>query len=119
MSESDVYLHLVPVEHWEAHDGKELYRSERFEEEGFIHTTIGHDRLVWVGNSFYTADPRPMYVLELDPRKITAEVRFEDPESVFPHIYGPLNTDAVIRIRKMERGENGEFLAVGEVVEER
>jgi uncharacterized protein (DUF952 family) len=57
-----------------------------------------------------------MYVLELDPSRIRAEVRFDDPESVFPHLYGPLNTDAVVRVRKMERGPNGEFRGIGEMV---
>jgi uncharacterized protein (DUF952 family) len=119
MSENDVYLHLVPVEHWEAHAGKESYLPEHYAEDGFIHTTIGEERLLAVGNSLYTADPRPMYVLDLDPSRIQSEVRFDDPERVFPHIYGPLNTDAVVRVRKMERGDNGAFLAIGPVVEAR
>jgi len=50
-------------------------------------------------------------VLVLKADAITSEIRYEDPEQVFPHIYGPLNTDAVVGFLRVIRGEDGAFLS--------
>ena len=108
-----VTLHLTPLPVWDAQRDSAAYRPEPFEREGFIHCTDGEDRALDVGNRYYTGDPRPYCVLEIDRVALTAPVAYEDPEQVYPHIYGPLNTDAVRSVRHVERDGAGRFVRFG------
>lgn len=105
-------LHLVPAPHWAAHAGQDRYAPEPFAAEGFIHTTTGDERVVEVGNRFYTGDPRPYLVLTIDLAKVDAPTIYEDPDDAFPHIYGRLPTSAVTGWRRVRRGPDGAFLAI-------
>lgn len=107
-----VTYHLVPADVWEAQRIGQLYRPEAFSADGFIHCTNGLDQLVIVANMFYTGDLRSFLVLALDVCRITSEVRYDDPDELFPHIYGPLNMDAVIDQTTIKRSADGTFLSV-------
>jgi glutathione S-transferase len=54
-----------------------------------------------VANAFY-ADATDLVLLEIDEDRVIPEIRYEmvpgqtDP---YPHIYGPLNVDAVVAVR--------------------
>ena len=44
---------------------------------------------------------RDLVLLYIDPHAVSAEIKYEAPpgsQEAFPHIYGPLNTDAVIKV---------------------
>ena len=110
---ANITYHLVPIDYWQAHGAAEFYVPERFAEEGFIHCTNGLDELVKVANLFYTADPRNFQVMVLDVVQLTSELRYDDPDQVYPHIYGPLNTSAVIGSLAVRRSEDGTFKAIG------
>ena len=113
-----VTFHLTPRERWEAHRGDVSYLPEPFESEGFIHCTDGEANVVAVGNRYYTGDPREMVCLVIDRDTVAAEIRYEDPERIYPHIYGPLNTDAVIEVRAVRRDPDGTFTSIGEMISE-
>ena len=55
----------------------------------------------WEGTRrrFY-ADVPGLVLLEIDPQRLGAPVRFEEgePGEDFPHLYGELNPDAVVRV---------------------
>ena len=61
-----------------------------------------------------------LVLLHIDPARLTSEVRWEpgvptDPESMlFPHLYGPLPTDAVIRVTAYRPAPDGTFPPAGE-----
>lgn len=112
--EAHVTYHLSPREVWEAQQAQPEYLPEAFAQDGFIHCTDGLDRLVEIANMFYTGDPREYVTLILDTEKLTSRVQYDDPDQHFPHIYGPLNTDAVIGQLKVTRGEDGTFLTIGD-----
>lgn len=108
-----IAYHLAPVDVWERQRVTGSYLPEAFDQDGFIHATNGLERLMWVANEFYTADERPHTVLVLDVSALSSTMRYDDPNEEFPHIYGPLNADAVIGELTVERGENGAFVAFG------
>jgi len=110
-----VTYHLVPVAYWQEHGGADDYLPLGYADDGFIHCTNGLDELVKVANLFYTADPREFQVLVLDLPRLTSEVRYDDPDEVYPHIYGPLNTSAVIGTLPVQRGDDGAFVEIGNV----
>jgi uncharacterized protein (DUF952 family) len=105
--------HLVPREVWQANSTEAEYLPEAYEVDGFIHCTDGESEVIAVGNRYYTTDERDYVVLVIARDKLTSPVKYEDPAQIFPHIYGPLNLDAVAEVRAVLRGADGTFLAIG------
>ena len=65
-----------------------------------------------VANSFYADAGEPLVVLVIDSDRLTSPWQYDDvpgqPEP-FPHIYGPLNPDAVVDVVPLEPGPDGKF----------
>jgi uncharacterized protein (DUF952 family) len=87
------------------------YLPTAFADEGFIHTTKTPALLAEVANRYYRNDPRPYLLLTLDLDRLTVPWRYDAAGEDYPHLYGPLNRDAVINIAPMPRAEDGTFLA--------
>jgi uncharacterized protein (DUF952 family) len=117
MNESNITLHLTPVEIWEPQSNLKAYVPEAFQSDGFIHCTDGEARVLDVGNRHYMADPRRFCLLSIDVSRLTSRVIYEDPDRVFPHIYGALNADAVIAVRSVERDADGRFIAIRDALQ--
>ncbi|HVT70039.1 MAG TPA: DUF952 domain-containing protein [Trebonia sp.] len=80
-------------------------------EEGFIHASQA-SQVARTANRFYRDVPGDLVLLVIDPSLVRAEVRYEPvpgAELPFPHIYGPLNTDAVLAARPFAPGPDGTF----------
>ncbi len=80
-------------------------------EEGFIHASQA-SQVARTANRFYRDVAGDLVLLVIDPRLLRAEVRYEDvpgAELPFPHVYGPLNVDAVIAARPFAPGPDGTF----------
>jgi uncharacterized protein (DUF952 family) len=82
-----------------------------------------------VANTFYTDISGDWEVLVLDASKLTSEVKFEEAADVgskpagelsgnaekpalFPHLYGPIESVALIERLPVERSQEGQFLRV-------
>jgi uncharacterized protein (DUF952 family) len=79
-------------------------------EEGFIHASTA-EQVAPVANMFYQGRA-DLVVLVLDTDRIRPEIRLEPApgwDEPFPHIYGPLNTDAVAATRRLEPDADGRF----------
>jgi uncharacterized protein (DUF952 family) len=106
--------HLTPRDVWAAQAARDFYTPEPFEREGFIHCTDGESNVIDVGNRYYTADSREFVCLVIDVDRVRAQFKYEDKARIYPHLYGPLNTNAVTRVRPVLRDAGGAFLALGE-----
>lgn len=95
MSSSEAaILHLCTRADWEVAQKAGEYRAASLDGEGFIHCSRP-DQILKVVNTFYQQIPN-LVLLWLEPEKIAAEIRWEVADGdEFPHIYGPLNLDAV------------------------
>ena len=108
-------FHLAYREHWEAakRDGeyRQSTKGRTLEKQGFIHGCAKPAQVESVANSFYAGDTG-LIVLVIDEKKVCAEVR-HDPvpgfDTPLPHIYGPLNPDAVIDTLPLKAGPEGRF----------
>ena len=104
--------HMLPRSTWEAQPLDQPYRGDTLASEGFIHCTGDPDLLVAVANHFYRQESGDFVVLHIDPARVTSEIRWEAADgSIFPHIYGPLNLDAVTAVTPFPRDDQGEFQA--------
>jgi len=111
-SPDDLTYHLVAAAYWLAQPDGAGYVPEAFADDGFIHCTDGASNLIDTANRYYRDDPREFVALVIDLSKARAEVRYEDDARIYPHIYGPLNRDAVIRVAAVTRDRDGTFVAV-------
>lgn len=71
---------------------------------GFIHCSFEH-QVETVANYTYPDWDDDLLLLQVDPAVIRSEVRVEnlDGTEAFPHIYGPLPTEAVTAVRRLVR----------------
>ncbi len=104
--------HITPHETWEKAKKAGSYEGDTLASEGFIHCST-RDQLLKVAN-FQFRGQKGMILLEIQEDKVKPEVVYESipgapfPDA-FPHIYGPLNIDAVTRTSPFEPNENGSF----------
>lgn len=95
--------HLVPKSAWEnAPAGP--YRAPSLATEGFIHCSNAA-QVAWAANRFYAGEGE-LLVLVLDAGRLSSPVRDEDAGSgeKFPHVYGPIDREAVIAVRPLGHG---------------
>lgn len=115
-------LHITSRERWQAAQAPGEYRDPSLEKEGFIHTSTS-EQVVRTGNRFYQGQSG-LVLLCIDTDKLKARWVFEDashpapvadetipnrPEQ-FPHIYGPLNVDAVVGVVDFVAEPDGLFV---------
>lgn len=106
--------HLVPLAFWEAQDLQSDYRPEPMQagREDFIHCTDGAENMAATANRYYRAVPGQFILLVIDLDKVKSPVKYEDTNHIYPHIYGSLNRDAIVKIVPIPRAADGlEFLA--------
>ena len=107
-------LHLMPRPAWEQWRDAGSYEPPSLASEGFVHCTGNDDLMLAVANRFYSGEPGEVVVVTLDEGRLTREVRWEAPahpdgtaptdnEPLFPHVYGPLDREAVVRVRRLVR----------------
>ena len=102
--------HILPRMGYAGLDTRQPYAAPTLTDEGFIHCTGEPAWLVKVANRFYRAEPGDFVVLCIDEARVQPPVRWEEADShLFPHIYGPLNWDAVERVIDFPRRADGVF----------
>ena len=110
--------HLVEQPTWDGIKPGADYLPSTYAQDGFIHATGAASDLLFVANMFYKPSPSPWYCLEIDVTKLAAgvEVKYEPPapgeEKLYPHVYGPVTTNAVVRVVDVERDADGTFTSI-------
>lgn len=85
------------------------HHAGSLEDEGFIHCTDGEMEVLATGNRHYRADPRTFAVLTVDLDRVGVPWRIDDPDGIYPHIYGPIAADSVVAVRTISRRADGTF----------
>jgi uncharacterized protein (DUF952 family) len=83
---------------WEASVTEGAYRPEDLEREGFIHASTP-EQYPAVARKHYR-DRQDLVLLLVDEARVRVPVRYEGRPGgqQYPHIYGPLNCDAVLQV---------------------
>jgi uncharacterized protein (DUF952 family) len=103
-------FHITSRAQWEQAKNLGSYQSNTLASEGFIHcSTVA--QLIGSANRFFQ-HLTDLVILEIDIDKVIPEIRDEgtDQHNLFPHIYGELNIDAVIRSIDLESNSDGSFI---------
>lgn len=105
-----IIYHMLPAAIWNAQSSDAPYEGDTLATEGFIHCTGEQELLIKVANNFYRDTPGPFVILYIEESAIEAEVRWEEAGMhTFPHIYGPLNLDAVVNAIPFPQRSDGVF----------
>ena len=110
-----VILHITNKAQWTLAKSQGVYKADSLASEGFIHCST-LTQTAGTANALF-ADAEDLVLLVIDPEIVTAEIKYEppadngeaDPNLRFPHIYGPLNLDAVIRVVDFPPDADGHF----------
>ncbi len=105
---TSLIVHLCPQPEWEQAQKAGEFRDASLEQSGFIHCSRP-DQIFKVANHYYRG-VQDALLLWIDPGRLKAEIRWEQSDGdVFPHVYGPINLDAVVEVRPIVPDSDGIF----------
>lgn len=110
--------HITSRRAWSEALERGEYRAESLETEGFIHCST-ESQVLPVAEKFYIGQ-RGLLLLVIEPSLLTSALKWEAPSGgtpppgvadgdVFPHVYGPINLDAVVRVVDLEANSDGKY----------
>ena len=92
-------LHITKKDTWAKAQQEGIYQADTLKSDGYIHC-CQPDQLKGVLEKWFDG-AEDLISLELDTDKVEAKIVYEnleEGEALFPHIYGPINLDAITRI---------------------
>lgn len=110
--------HITSGEAWRTAYREGAYRAPSLETDGFIHFSTGR-QVLRVANAFYR-ELGDSVLLCVEETKLHAPRRYEAPvhpegqppagssdQERFPHVYGPLNLDAIVMVYPLWQDATG------------
>ena len=98
MDQPEAIFHITTREQWNHAALAGKYQADSLLTEGFIHCST-KAQLESSGRRHF-AGQTGLVVLAIDPEKLRWELRWEESHGeTFPHLYGPLDLDAVISVQ--------------------
>jgi uncharacterized protein (DUF952 family) len=110
--------HITSRAAWQDAQQRGDYRAESLETEGFIHCST-KSQVLPVAENFYKGQPG-LLLFMIDPSLLASELQWEPPSGgtpppgvpegdLFPHIYGPVNLDAIVKVFDLEIDLDGKY----------
>lgn len=94
-----IIYHVTTAAEWNAAKEKGFYETPSLHSEGFIHCSQDH-QVAGVLDRYFEGK-KGLVKLVIDTDKLTSKFVFDWSPSIadtFPHVYGPINTEAVIDV---------------------
>lgn len=106
--ESALIVHICPRSDWEQAQKAGEYRAASLAQEGFIHASRP-GQVLGVANRFYRGHT-DLLLLWIDPARLRVPLKIEAADSdTYPHLYGPLNLEAVVRVTPLPPADDGGY----------
>ncbi|QDX91203.1 DUF952 domain-containing protein [Brevibacillus laterosporus] len=104
-----IIVKISTEQQWNTAKEQGIYLHPSLETEGFIHCSTP-DQFEGVANRIYKGQNN-LLLLVIDPTRLSAELKYDPAKDgqLYPHIYGPLNVDAVIRVISFSSDKKGYF----------
>jgi len=110
--------HITSRTAWSEARSRGDYRAESLETEGFIHCST-EAQVVPVAEKYYKGQS-DLSLLVIEPTLLSSDLKWEPPSGgapppgvpegdLFPHIYGPINLDAVVDVFDLESNPDGKY----------
>ena len=105
-----VIYHITTASAWAAAQTAGEYEAPSLADEGFIHCSGDEAQTLRVVERLYSG-ATGIIVLDVDVIRLKAEVKREPSRSgeIYPHIYGKINLDAVVRVRDLTVDSDGHY----------
>jgi uncharacterized protein (DUF952 family) len=102
-------LHIASAADWAHARATWSYAADSLATEGFIHCSTPA-QVLGPANALFRGRV-DLLLLVLDPTRIRAEIRYEGAPGgeQFPHVYGPVDLDAVVRAVPFPAEADGSF----------
>jgi len=97
-------FHIVKLIDWEAGTENGQFRASTLEKEGFIHC-CKENQIQFVLGTWFSGQSE-LFLVTIETDKLESPVLFEKSEAdqeSFPHVYGPINLNAVVDIQPQEK----------------
>ncbi|BCY19129.1 glutathione S-transferase [Leptolinea sp. HRD-7] len=109
MTEPSVIYHITLADLWKKSLESGIYKGETLDTEGFIHFSK-ENQVVATANRYYRG-VKGLFLLRVNPAKLSAELKYEKSTNgeLYPHLYGPLNLEAVDKVVEFNPDPSGEF----------
>ncbi|HEY9151395.1 MAG TPA: DUF952 domain-containing protein [Anaerolineales bacterium] len=116
---SEMIFHITLREAWNAAQKQGQYTAPSLTSDGFIHGST-RAQVLPVAEKFYKGQDG-LILLVIDPTRLSSRLKWEAPfdgappagvsaGEAFPHIYGPINLDAVVQVLNLESTADGKFV---------
>jgi uncharacterized protein (DUF952 family) len=110
---ADPLFHVADAAEWavarEAGRYERSTRGRSLAEVGYVHLATA-DQWPDVLDRFFAGHEGRLLLLTIDTGRLTAPLRWEAPhpgsDELFPHLYGPLDLDAVVAARPLRPGRS-------------
>lgn len=116
-------LHITLRQDWQAAAKADEYRAASLQSDGFIHCSTV-EQVVDTANLFFRGREN-LVLLCIDENRLNAALKYEDPTGsghdpgvgpVFPHVYGPINRDAIRQVVEFPCRTDGSFALPPEIL---
>jgi uncharacterized protein (DUF952 family) len=98
-----IIYHVTTAGEWNTAQEKGRYESPSLAAEGFIHCSADEQQVQGVLERYFKGKTH-LVKLVIDTAKLTSPFIYEWSPSTadtFPHVYGPINLDAVTEVKKL------------------
>jgi uncharacterized protein (DUF952 family) len=104
-----IIYHIAKKAAWDQAMGEGLYRADTLASEGFIHCST-REQVERTADKYYHGQAG-LVLLAIDEARLGSPLRYEPAPSgdLFPHIYGPLERDAVVKVLSFPPQSDGTF----------
>ena len=102
--------HITTSAAWEASRALGAYEGDSLNSEGFIHCSTVR-QVASVANAIFRG-VEGLVVLHIEESRLASPLKYENLEGggdLFPHLYGPIDADAVVRVTPLAAGPDSEF----------
>ncbi len=109
-----MFYHVATQEEWRTAREQGRFTPESLGIDGYIHN-CRREQILWVVERFY-AGQMELVILCIAEERLAAPWREEDLDNLgqtFPHIYGPLNLEAVVDVVPLSSGAGGQIKLPG------
>jgi uncharacterized protein (DUF952 family) len=102
--------HITTEQQWHHAQCQNQYEVESLRSEGFIHCSDAN-QVVRVANHLFK-NTRGLILLYVETEMLNSRLVYENTEGGeerFPHVYGAINLDAIVRVSPFEPAPDGTF----------